>query len=125
MVLFIHKSQFLLVKRPFLVPRNPTTSVVGTALLLCLKTRHIALTITMHTICTYIYIYIRNYSYLEYAEIQSCPLQGKKRYIEYILFLEDFRRSILEDPILKNSAPPKTLGSHHGSPWFFPLQSRT
>ena len=69
--------------------------------------------------------YIRNYSYLEYAEIQSCPLQGKKRYIEYILFLEDFRRSILEDPILKNSAPPKTLGSHHGSPWFFPLQSRT
>ena len=72
----------------------------------------------------YIYIYIRNYSYLEYAGIQSCPLIGKKRYIEYVLFLEDFRRSIL-DPIPKNSAPPKTLGSHHGSPWFFPLQSQT
>jgi len=71
------------------------------------------------------FIYIRNYSYLEYAGIQSCPLIGKKRYIEYVLFLEDFRRSILEDPIPKNSTPPKTLGSHHGSPWFFPLQSRT
>ena len=24
------------------------------------------------------YVYIRNYSYLEYAGIQSCPLIGKK-----------------------------------------------
>ena len=75
--------------------------------------------------CFILYIYIRNYSYLEYAGIQSCPLIGKNRYIEYVLFLEYFRRSILEDPIPKNSAPPKTLGSHHGSPWFFPLQSQT
>ena len=61
---------------------------------------------------------IRNYSYLEYAGIQSCPLIGKKSYIEYVLFLEDFRRSILEDPIPKNSAPPKTWAptmDHRGS----------
>ena len=74
------------------------------------------------------YIYI--YRYKELLVLRICrnsilPPQREKRYIEYVLFLEDFRRSILEDPIPKNSAPPKTLGSHHGSPWFFPLQSRT
>ena len=47
----------------------------------------------------------------------NLPPPRKKRYIEYILFLEDFRRSILEDPILKNSAPPKPWAptmDHHG-----------
>ena len=72
----------------------------------------------------------RSYIYKELLVLRICrnsilPPHWKKRYIEYVLFLEDFRRSILEDPIPKNSAPPKTLGSHHGSPCFFPLQSRT
>ena len=49
------------------------------------------------------------------------PAPSKEK-IEYILFFEDFRRSILEDPIPKNSAPPKTWAptmDHHGHHGFF------
>ena len=76
----------------------------------------------------HMYIYICVYIYkklLPHRICQNSILPPPRKKIEYILFFEDFRRSILEDPIPKNSAPPKTLGSHHGSPWFFPLQSRT
>ena len=59
------------------------------------------------------YIYIRNYSYLECAGIQSCPLIWKKRYIENVLFLEDFRRYNPEK-FSSTKKPWAPTMDHHG-----------